>query len=67
MVNAIGYNRLQAITRVMHSNMIDRGETGISFTLLMLHTQTLTAKHKQSRAPIPNPIVVNMNPASFRQ
>lgn len=67
MVDAIGYNRLQAITRVMHSNMIDRGETGISFALLMLHTHTLTAKHKQSRAAIPNPIVVNMKPASFRQ
>lgn len=38
---------------------------------LALHSwcyiHTLTAKHKQSRAAIPNPIVVNMKPASFRQ
>ncbi len=67
MVDAGGYNRLQAITRVMHSNMTDRGETGIIFALLILHTHTLTAKHKQSRAAIPNPIVVNMKPASFRR
>lgn len=26
-----------------------------------------TAEHKQSRAAIPNPIVVNMKPASFRR
>lgn len=67
MVYTIGYNRLQTITRVMHSNMTDRGDAGISFALLILHTQTLTAKHKQSRAAIPNPIVVNMKPASFRR
>lgn len=67
MGNAIGYNRHQAITRVIHSNMIDTGETGISFALFMEHAHTLTAKHKQSRAPIPNSIVVNMKPASFRQ
>lgn len=36
MVEAIGYNRLQTITSIMPSNMIDRGETGISFALLML-------------------------------
>lgn len=47
--------------------MIDTGETGISFALFMEHAHTLTAKHKQSRAPIPNSIVVNMKPASFRQ
>lgn len=49
--------------------MMNGGETGIRFALLMLHTHThtLTAKHKQSRAAIPNPIVVNMKPASFRQ
>lgn len=38
---------------------------------LALHSwcciHTLTAKHKQSRAAIPNPIVVNMKPASFRR
>lgn len=67
MVDTVGYNRLQAITRVMHSNTTDRGDTGISFALLMLHTHTPTAKHKQSRAAIPNPIVVNMTPASFRR
>lgn len=47
--------------------MIDAGETGISFALFMEHAHTLTAKHKQSRALIPNSIVVNMKPASFRQ
>lgn len=47
--------------------MIDAGETVISFALFMEHAHTLTAKHKQSRAPIPNSIVVNMKPASFRQ
>lgn len=40
MVDTIGYSRLQAITRVMHSNTTDRGDTGISFALLMLHTHT---------------------------
>lgn len=66
-IHARRHNRLQAITRVMNSNMTDGGEAGISSVLLMLHAHTLTAKHKQSRAAIPNPIVVNMKPASFRR
>lgn len=68
-VDAMDYinNGLQAITWFMHFNMIGRGQAGISNAHLMLHTQTLTTKHKQSRAAIPNPIVVNMKPASFRQ
>ena len=45
--------------------MIDGEEAGINFALLMLQTHTLTAKHKQSRAAIQNPIVVNMKPASL--
>lgn len=77
MVDTIHNNGLKAITRVMHSNMIGRGETGISFALLIFYTHTHTpllarththtAQHKQSRAAIPNPIVVNMKPASFRR
>ena len=66
-IHAWCHNRLQAITRAMNSNMTDGGEAGISSALLMLHAHTLTAKHKQSRAAIPNPIVVNMKPASFRR
>lgn len=38
---------------------------GILRSYTGLHT--LPAKHKQSRAAIPNPIVVNMKPASFRR
>lgn len=38
---------------------------GILRSYTGLHT--LAAKHKQSRAAIPNPIVVNMKPASFRR
>lgn len=63
MVDSIHNNSLKASTGVMHSNMMGREESGISCAL----THTQSAKHKQSRAAIPNPIVVNMKPASFRQ
>lgn len=44
MVGTIGSDGLQAITRVMQSNMIDAGGSGISFALFMIHTQSLTAE-----------------------
>lgn len=51
----------------MRAHMMDTRGTGISFALFVIHTQARTAKHKQCRAAIPNPIVVNMKPDRFRQ
>lgn len=61
------YKKLLTPLAIIYFKQLQESCIQIEILRSYTHSHTLPEKHKQSRAAIPNPIVVNMKPASFRR